>query len=138
MAHDRKPRHKRNISLDPDAEALLGRVGNASEYLSRTIMRRSRQWTSALDLLRSAGWTGTELVVACEALNGYWLSGNAVHGAYLVEVLEDGLGEAEVKKTSWKIQLGALADDPGQAAALADLVDEFWSGNAACEAAVRA
>ncbi len=131
-------RARRNITLDRDAEALLGRVGNASEYLSRTITRRWRQWTSAVELLRSAGWSGPELLVACEILNGYWLAGNAAHGAYLASVLDAGVAKVSLKGAAWKSRSAALAKDAGQAAALAIVVDEYWSGNAACEAAVRA
>lgn len=130
-------KHRRNIKLDNDAEALLGRVGNASEYLSRTIMRRSMQWTAALELMRAAGWSSSQLVVGCEALNGYWLAGKAVHGNYLADVLAEGLSEAEFKSTGWRVRLKTLEADPGQATALAILVDEFWSGNEACRAAVQ-
>ena len=137
MASARTPRARRNFTLDPDADALLGRVGNASEYLSRTVMRRSRQWTSALDLLRSEGWSSAELLAACEALNGYWLAGRAAHGGYLATVLDDGLSDAGGRSTIWRNRFKQLETDAGLATALAILVDEFWSGNAACEAAVR-
>lgn len=130
--------HRRNVRLDHDAEALVRRVGNVSEYLSRTIMRRSKQWTSALELLRVAEWTGPELLVACEALNGYWLAGGAAHGGYLATVLEDGLSKEDAKSKKWRARGRSLGKDPGLATALAVLVDEYWSGNAACQAAIRA
>lgn len=133
-----RSRSRRNVTLDPDAEALLGRVGNASEYLSRTITRRSMQWTAALEILRAAGWGGPELVVACEALNGYWLGGNAADGAYLAAVLDAGVTGASLQGSLWRKRGQALEKDSGLAAAMAVLVDEFWSGNVACQAAVRA
>ncbi len=138
MAEPRPIRARRNIALDLGAEALLGRVGNASQYLSRTITRRSRQWTSALELLRAAGWSGPELVVACEILNGYWLAGESADGVYLASALRTGVDRTVSGKSAWwRKRCQALAAYPGEATALAILVDEFSSGNVACETAVR-
>lgn len=130
-----RSRARRNVSLDHDAEALLARVGNASEYLSRTITRRWKQWTGAVELLRSAGWTPAQIFVACEILNGYWLVGNTAHGAYLAGILRS---EVTGAPKTWKQRVDAIAKDAGQATALAIVVDEYWSGNADCKAAVRA
>lgn len=131
-------RHRRNVILADGAEALLARVGNASDYISRTITRRSMQWTAAIHLLREAGWSGTELTVACEALNGYWLAGNAVDGAFLATVLDEEVASAKLQGAMWRKRSQSLRKDTGLAHALTVVVDEFGSGNAACQAAVRA
>lgn len=136
-------RAKRNLTLPEDVNALLERVGNVSEYLAKVITQRWREWTEALATLRAADWTSAELCAACDVLNGYWLVGHGRSGEFVAGELEDGqrlndiCAKWDVSPKKWAQRVQQVATRPEIAIALVTLVEEFWTGNEACEAAIR-
>ena len=136
-------REKRNLTLADDVNALLDRVGNASEYISKVVTQRWREWTEALAMLRAAQWSSGELLAACDVLNGYWLVGHGRSGQFVAAELQDGqrlndiCSKWDIAPKTWKLRVLQVAERPEIAIALVTLVEEFWTGNEACEGAIR-
>ena len=136
-------REKRNLTLPADVNALLDQVGNASEYLASVLGQRWQAWTDALATLRGADWSSNEMLAACDVLNGYWLLGHGRSGQFVsVELadaqrLNDICGKWEIPEARWAERCREVHQDSIVAFALVTLVSEFWTGNEACEKAIR-
>lgn len=136
-------REKRNLTLPDDVNALLERVGNASDYIAKVVQQRWREWTDALATLSAAGWASGELLAACDVLNGYWLVGHGRSGEFVAAELDDGqrlndiCRKWKISPAKWSERVKQVARQPEIAIALVTIVEEFWAGNEACEAAIR-
>lgn len=136
-------RARRVMSLPDDVDALLDRVGNASEYISRIVTDRWELWLTALNRLVANGWTSNELLAACEALNGHWLTDRADRPVLVAAELREAQQQRRlcekwnVSPKRWSGRVGLVRASDQMADALVVLAHEFWSGNAACEMAIR-
>ncbi len=131
-----KPR--RNLTLDADVDELLGRVGNASDYLSRVIRERWREWTDALATLAARGWTRSEIYAACDALNGTWLVGPSRSPQAIALELHDAARFGALERhganaDTWGARVREVAESHEVTHALVAVVTEFWFSNAALE-----
>lgn len=135
-------KQKRNLSVSDDVDQLLDRVGNASEYVDRVVRARWREWTEALDLLVQSGWVRAEILAACDALNGYWMIGSGKSGAFIAAELEDAerlnklCAKWDLAPERWAQCYGEIGRSQPLAHALTIVVEEFWTGNEAIEAAI--
>lgn len=133
------------ISLDEGTAALLVHVPQKSGYIASAIEARWRVWQDALETLRRAGWTGPQLMAACDVLNGVWLFGHRAGVAISLELADaqrlNGIcSKWEVDPESWAERWQALREDTAlaerEALALRAVVAEFWAGNNKLEAAL--
>lgn len=133
------------LSLDADVVQLLDRTGNRSAYVEHVVRESWQAWQAALDLLVSQGWHREELHAACEALNGLWMipyEDRVPMGSSIALELYDAQrlnGTADkhgVAPRVWEARTTQVRTDERIARALRVVVTEWWSGNAACEAAV--
>lgn len=131
---------KRTISIDPAANALLERVSNASGYISQTVLDRWQTWQSALQYLTAQGWRAPELLAACDVLRGHRALGPYSRSATRIAACM-AMGRLtekhDVQPNRWQECTTRIRSSEMEALALSDLVSEFWSGNQACEAAIR-
>jgi hypothetical protein len=131
------------MTLPEDVDALLDRVGNASEYVSRIVVQRWELWMTALATLRSAGWTSSEMLAACDALNGHWMLEQARRPEFLADELSDAqrlnnvCDKWDVPPKRWTSRVKSLRDSDDMSAALIVLSREYWCGNEACLVAIR-
>lgn len=141
---ENKPKYLR---LDESTTALLDRAcgesTSPSDYVSHLIEQAHRKWTLSLDKLRVAGWTGSELLAACDALNGVWLHEYAGGPAFLAAELTDAqrlndvCGKWDVPPKDWAKRVKALHEDRELQRALVAVVEEFWNGNDELERRLR-
>jgi hypothetical protein len=125
---------QRSISIAPDVNAMLERIGNASEYISASVRQRWQRWSRALGELRQAGWENNEILAACEALNGsVHFEQLAVWAPRVARELVDWHKTEQAAK--WKLaraheeRIEKLGENAMLATALVVVVAEFWSGN---------
>jgi hypothetical protein len=136
-------RSRRTFTLDPEAFALLQRVGNYSEYANKLFLQHARQWSEGLAILRDRGWRADEILAACDALAGYSLSISSTGGTFVAEELE------RIEQTRREFALREISSqrrarcfdqvrtDPLVAQALVLVVREFWLENEDCRSAIR-
>lgn len=135
-------RRRTNLSLDAGTRDLLDRVGNASEYISRTIQDRWQSWQESLHVLREGGWRRPEVFAVCDTLNGVWMFGQYRSPGSVAMELEDAerlngiCAKWELDPAAWRARIREVADDWPLTLALLDVVAEFWRDNRACEQAI--
>lgn len=134
------------LHLDPDAFAELESIRDAGgksaarDYVSAIIRLRARLWRQALADLQIAGWSGAEILCACDALHGTWSLG--FPPAYLALELRNAARLAGVASKwgvadRWTERVCQVGEDPVIARALTAVVAEVWSHNEALAARLR-
>jgi hypothetical protein len=136
-------RPRRTFTLEESAHALLGRVGNYSDYVNKLILQHASDWTEALAHLRSRGWHSDEILAACDALSGFALTNASREGSFLVdeivriEEVEGNFAKRQVSAQRRQKCFDQLGDDRLLAHSLATLVREYWLFNEDCQQAIR-
>jgi hypothetical protein len=122
--------------LHTDVEAILAEIGaDAARYLERLVRDADRDWRSALDFLRTAGWRAEELRAACAALNGDHLAYDPGQpaswiGAELLDARVTGLcAEHGVAPDRWADAVERVGEREHEARCLATVAREFWRMN---------
>lgn len=131
-----RKRQRMYLTLDQPAHQVLGRVGNASRYVERTLLERERRWRTALGLLVAAGWGRRDLlaaadVVPCETEPEAVLEAVKAGAYRAAEAWKIPLGE-------WRSRVRTLEGNPFLGCALLELVRETWSGNLDVAGAIEA
>jgi len=128
-------RDRRTISLSPESNQILDRLGNHSSYIDKVVQQHARDWTEALALLRSKQWLNEEVVAACDALTGYALATWSRGGEFLARELERQQERTRVFTlhevvTARRARLfRQLREDPGVPWALATVCREYHLPN---------
>lgn len=141
-------KNRRNLSLDPDVEAILDDIGagqsSASAYIEDLVRDAERDWRTAHQQLNDRGWRPVELLAACEVLNGWGLlSDYGRPASWLAIELADGqrlndiCRKWDVSPERWQAHIQRLADDELEARALACVAREFWRHNTRLERVLR-
>lgn len=128
-------RDRRTITLGPEANQILSRLGNHSAYLDSLVRQHAREWTEALALLRAKQWQPVEISAACQALVGYALTAWSRDGDFIAAELERAQERDQVFSTHEVVAarrarlFRQLREDPTTAWALASLAREFHLPN---------
>lgn len=136
-------RVRKTFTLESAAGAVLERVGNYSDYVSKLVLQHAADWTESLALLRRAGWQPAEILAACDALCGHGLSNAGRSGPWIAAELarrDDESGvfrERHVLAARRRACLQQLTEDPELAHGLATVVREYGLGNKDCQQAVQ-
>lgn len=133
------------VWLDPSIAQML-RLWDPDKrdgYLTEVIRARWATWRAALEMLRSRGWTRIELLAACDALNGVWLTWEAEpiipRGPSMAVKLRDAQDvnatatRHGVEHDSWNRRVKEVRSDETVAYSLFCVVCEWWAGNPLCD-----
>lgn len=135
----RGPRRKPiQLTIPDDARAVLDRVGNASDYVSRMVVERRREWTQALYLLVQNDWHVKDIAFACEALGGWHQPFEAPTPAWVAQELRRRAPTEARQKLLWLKACGRVEESEPLARALTVVSREWWAGNADLQAALLA
>lgn len=122
-----------NLSLADDVVKMVTTAGGpkgATRYIEALVREAWRKWLVAFDHLALRGWCGNEIRAACDALEGYFLTGQRPTGAHLALALkDDAIGKWELDDDRWQALIGVLVKDDDTAQALWTVAREFWAGN---------
>ena len=125
---------KRNLTLEDHADEILSNVGNASDWLGKSIIIAKREWDNSFKSLTGSGWKDNEIRCAARVLTGYWLS--EYKYADVVEAIESAdsiipqiLKANGVVKQRWATLCNRVATDESIARALWCLAQECAKGN---------
>jgi hypothetical protein len=128
----------KSFRLSAEAAGILDRVDNTTKYIEAIVRARNQRVLRSLAVLRSAGWTGPEMLACCDVLNGWWqlCSIPRWHGASIA----DGTVYAEkwgIGPERWAELARQVSESESVAYALHEIVSEFWCGNTAIEEAIK-
>lgn len=135
--------NRRNITLTPAADALLDGVGNASAYLTRLVEQHHRAWQESLRYLLATGWQHADIVAACGALNGHFVTfGFDLRGEMALALqdaarLDSVLRDTGASPDTWATRVTQTQQDVSTARAVLSLAEEFWAGNLALHRALK-
>jgi hypothetical protein len=129
---------RKQLTISPDVDGLLDRVGNISAYVENVVRDRFHRAAQALSALQQAGWKPNEILAVCDVMNGSWL---------LVQVptcQSTGLRWRTGYASKWDIPSDRWLELAKQvsisehlAFAIDIVVSEFWAGNAHLEQLIR-
>jgi hypothetical protein len=134
---------RRNITLTASADALLDNVGNASAYLTRLIEQHHRMWQEALRYLLATGWNHEDVVAACAAMNGHYITwAFDIRGEVALSLddaarLDGILKNSGANADTWAERVASVQRDVATARSVLALTEEFWAGNAALHRALK-
>lgn len=129
----RRPAPRRLLVVTPEVDALLARVGNASEYVCALVRDASDAWRAGLSRLRECGWDRHEILAACEALSRLqWIPFSPDWIAAQLSDVESVVADA----AEWRTRVKEVSQDEALTRALLLVAAEYWRGNRDLEQAI--
>lgn len=129
-----------NLTPEPDVLGILREQPSASAYISRLVRDTESTWRACLDRLRASGWSASEVLASCDALNGYHLLPEVRPATWAAVDLADAdlVAKWELDEDGWRAAIQRVHTDEIEARCLLEVCAQFWRFDPRVEAAIRA